>query len=232
MFDKFFEDIRSVDGERGFDIIPKFLTPQAVETVRAEIAKLISDMPEKWIEKNCVKNLNGEVLVMRCLDTASEFVFRFARHPLFSRLSEQFGKKKTVPLYVEYFNKPAHCLDVTPPHQDQAFYEGHFSDELGITFWIALDVCRTESGCLFVCPTRERVLYNHKLSNARGFTVELESMPEATFTPIELDAGGCLVHGAFTPHFSTENHTNHQRRAIAISYRTSEYRNQMANRQR
>ena len=59
-------------------------------------------------------------------------------------------KKLLRALKGENFDKPPFCDISSPPHQDHAFYRENFSDELGITIWIALDNCMVDNGCLLM----------------------------------------------------------------------------------
>lgn len=224
MFDNYFENkIKRVSYRKGVFIIPKLLTNYGIENICAELDTLIDKLPAEWLDNNCTRDEDGRIIVLKSIDTPSDFFFKLARHPIFFKLSEQFGRKKTTPLYVEIFDKPPFCKHGSPPHQDQAFYESHFNDELGITFWISLDYSTIESGCLHFSSATNRVLLNHVASKSCGFTYELSEEYSLKYKPVELNPGGCIIHGAYTPHFSSINSTPNHRRALAISFRTSEF---------
>jgi len=213
--------------KNGFAVEKKLLSISGIKMCRKEVQNLIKSTDSNWLSNHSATTSNNEHLVIRSIDTPSDLFFEIARDPILLSIAEKYAKKKVTPLYVEYFNKPKFCNDWTPPHQDHAFYQDHFDDELGITFWIALDDCDETNGCMHMKPTNGRILLKHKPANTLGFGKQLCDEKLQSYTSISLKSGDALIHGSFTPHYCPANKTARSRRAIAVSFRTSEYREQL-----
>src|SRR5690606_39873842 len=80
------------------------------------------------------RDWSSDVCSSDLIDNISDYFYDFARHSYFSKLSEIFLNKKTTVLFCEYFNKSSLNGSFSPPHQDQAYYNEHFSDELALAF--------------------------------------------------------------------------------------------------
>lgn len=210
----------------GYSTISNLVTKSCVEELKEEILRLQEVAKPDWLEKNSAKCDEDRYLVIRSVDTPSDMLFSFARKAELIQIVEEFAGMRVTPLYVEFFDKPPFSNLPTPPHQDHAFYNSHFPDELGVTIWLALDDCDEENGCMMVAPNRERQLLPHRSSPATGFGLELCDKPQDAMVPICLETGSALVHGSYTIHACNGNNSGRSRRALAFSYRTSSYRQQ------
>lgn len=210
--------------ESGYAVIKNLATTEVVEAIDKEINKIIDKGDSLWLESNSAKTERDEYVVIRSIDTPSDLIFKIGRDSLLFSIAEEIGKKKVTPMYSEYFSKPPKSKCETPVHQDQAFYEKHFNDELGITFWIALTDCDGNNGGMHIRPNQDRVLLPHVKSNVLGFGYQMVDQSKDDFIEIRLNKGDALVHCAYTPHFCHPNKSSKQRRAIAITFRTSQYR--------
>ena len=211
---------------RGYAVLRHLMTPEGVIACKQALTSLWASCGTEWISRNS-RPFSDDFIVVRSIDTPSDFFFELARTPVLFRIAEEFAGKRVTPLYVEYFNKPPGCRHPTPPHQDHVFYQSHFTDELGVTFWIALDDCDIQNGCMHLKPVADRTVFQHKASKRQGFAYEMLETDTSGFDPVPLNAGDAIVHGAFTPHYCPPNATRTHRRAIAISFRTSEFRQQV-----
>lgn len=211
---------------RGFSVVKGLVSAAGAAQLRSEIRSLERTASTDWLQRNSARTRSGDALVIRSIDTPSDLLFRLGRAPELISVAEEFAAKRVTPLYSEYFNKPPGSQCKTPSHQDQAFYSEHFSDELGLTFWIALDDCTRRNGCMHVRPQRSNVIYPHKPSRTVGFRYEMVDQSTRGFVEIPLEAGDALLFGSYTPHYCPPNRTSLNRRAIAISFRTSDYREQ------
>lgn len=214
--------------EPGYMVVPNLVLKNGIFTLIKEIRSISNLAKPGWLEQNSAQTIDGEYLVIRSIDTPSNLIFDCARHPTFVSLAEFFARKRVTPLYAEYFNKPPRSNLPSPLHQDHAFYNEHFPDELGVTFWIALEDCNPSNGCMHVRPQSERILHPHRKSQVPGFAYELENQDLKDLVAVPLKAGDVLLHGSFTPHYCPPNKSRRSRMALAISFRTSEYREQMS----
>ncbi|MEC9041041.1 MAG: phytanoyl-CoA dioxygenase family protein [Pseudomonadota bacterium] len=213
--------------DQGYSVIRSLASNKLVSEIIAEIDRIIETSDSKWLNFNSAKTGKDEYIVIRSIDTPSDMLFRLGRDSLLVELAEEIGGKKVTPMYSEYFAKPPRSNCETPVHQDQAFYEEHFNDELGITFWIALDDCDENNGGMHVKPTESRTLLPHVKSDMLGFKYQMKNQIKDGFVAIKLEKGDALVHCAYTPHFCEPNTTIRARRAIAITFRTSQYREEL-----
>lgn len=204
----------------GFCHIPNFLDENKIDEILNEINKI----HPKHLNESAVFEDNGEIKVIPYVDKFSGFLYDFTRHEYFLDLSEIFLNKKTTPLFCEYFNKPKLIGTFSPPHQDQAYYNEHFSDEKAIAFWIALDDSTPENGCLYYSTKKIDNLLPHSTSTEVGFSKMLTEENLKDYIPIFAKKGDCIIHHSLVPHFSTKNISEQNRRAIVINYRTSSYR--------
>lgn len=211
----------------GYGVISNLLTSEGIVAFKAELDFLIKNCEPKWLKRNSKTTADGSFLVIRSIDTPSDIFFSAGRSQILIDLAEIFARKSVTPLYSEYFNKPPFSNCCTPVHQDHAFYNEHFPDELGVTFWVPLEDCDEENGCMHVAPSVRGKLFEHVSSNALGFAYEMSDQNTHGFSAIRLRAGDALLHDSYTPHYCPPNRSSRGRPAIAISFRTSDYREQM-----
>ena len=209
----------------GYDVIKNIVEYEAILKLNKEIERTLSNANDEWLSNNTIK-VNDEYVYAKSLDTPSDLLFELGRDSTLIELAETFAQKRVTPLYCEYFNKPAYTNIPTPVHQDHAFYIDHFMDELGVTFWIALEDCNIENGCMHMQPTKTDALLEHKTSESVCFDYEMINQDKTNFNSICLETGDSLLHGSYTPHYCPGNNSSRSRKAIAFSFRTSQYKEQ------
>jgi hypothetical protein len=218
----------SIEWRPGYAVIHRLLTKVEVAQLIGEVEAVRRNGDPCWLQLNSARTEGGEYLVIRSIDIRSDLIFQLGRNPVLIALAEKFARKRVTPLYVEFFDKPPRCGAATPLHQDHAFYNEHFPDELGITFWIALEDCDDSNGCMHVRPQSISQLYPHLRSNQLGFGFEMQDQDLQGLVPLPLGAGGAILFGSFTPHFCPPNLSDRSRMALAVSFRTSEFREDMS----
>lgn len=211
----------------GYSVIKNLASDELVNEVLSEVGRITNCGNHGWLSSNSARTERGEFIVIRSIDTPSDLFFQLGRDRVLCKIAEEIGQKKVTPMYSEFFSKPPESESGTPVHQDQAFYEKHFNDELGITFWVALDPCDKSNGGMCVRPTEHRILLPHEKSNALGFGYQMKDQSKCGFVEIALERGDALLHCAYTPHFCHPNSTAFPRRAVAITFRTSQYREEL-----
>lgn len=215
-----FKDLK----EKDVFIIRSLLTNEGLNRLRNEIKLLIENSSKEWLINNTAKDKNGEYAVIRSIDIPSDLIFKLGRNDTLIHIAEKILNKKVTPMYSEYFNKAPYSDYPTPIHQDQVFYEKHFNDELAITFWIPLDDINRNNGGMNIKSLSSNILLEHQKSDVLGFGYEMINQEKEGFEEISLNAGDCLIHNAYTLHYCESNKTSSKRRAIAITFRTSQYR--------
>lgn len=215
----------------GWALLPGFLSPRALAALNSEADRLLSEAEEESARTYAMDRAGG-VLVMNGLDARSEMLFDFARTGAFVEVAEYLLGKAVIPIHAEYFGKPARGAIPTPPHQDQVFYQDHFTDERAITFWCPLqDVAEGGGALAYLTPAAPYgVLLAHRESAAVDFGAELTDASGLQFVPVAVPAGSCLVHHAYTVHRSGPMLVDRSRRVFAFNFRGSSYREHLRHR--
>lgn len=217
--------------DEGWAVLPGFLSPGALIALNREAGRLLAEAEDRAAPTYATDRAGG-VLVMNGLDARSEVLFDFARTGAFVDVAEFLLGKAVIPIHAEYFGKPARGAVPTPPHQDQVFYQDHFTDERAITFWCPLqDVVEGGGALEYLTPAAPYgVLLAHRESAAIGFGAELADASGLQFAPVAVSAGSCLVHHAYTVHRSGPMLVDRPRRVFAFNFRGSSYREHLRHR--
>lgn len=213
--------------KKGFTTYERFVPLDFLDLLEKECIELSMSGNDESRLCGVVRDSMEQILVMNNLDKESDFLYDLARSNELMELAQSLIGKPPVPLHVEYFVKPRVGSTATPPHQDQIFYEDHFSDELAISFWIALDPATSESGALEFSEYITRKVLPHKRSPSIDFDYELINEPFEGYKVAEVPRGGCIVHHAYAIHRARQNYSDKQRRALVFNYRGSEYRSRV-----
>ena len=92
------------------------------------------------------------------------------------------------------------------PHQDSTFL--HTSPLTTLGFWVPLEACSKQNGCLWVVPgSHHSGLATRWVRSTTGmrFTGTAANLPPDSYIPVEIDAGTLvLIHGELV-HRSDEN---------------------------
>jgi phytanoyl-CoA hydroxylase len=121
----------------------------------------------------------------------------------------------------EWFNKPPNTVHVTPPHQDNYYFNLVPANVL--TIWVALDPIDEENGCLrFVRGSHKDGVRPHSRSSILGFSQHIADYDDlkADEVVVKLNPGDASVHHANTIHRADANvSTERNRRAFAMVMR-------------
>lgn len=101
-----------------------------------------------------------------------------------------------------------------PPHQDAAYLEGN--PDRYVTFWIALDDCTPENGCLQVVPTSHRTDYAHEGTEPQVGAAVWGSLSRMD---VPLHPGWAIAFHPRLVHASAANTSTRPRRALMLRYR-------------
>jgi phytanoyl-CoA hydroxylase len=119
----------------------------------------------------------------------------------------------------EWFNKPPNTNHVTPPHQDNYYFNLRPPNVL--TIWMALDPVDDGNGCLrYVAGSHRRGVRPHGRSNVLGFSQSITDYgpdDQASEVTVRLQPGDVIVHHGNTIHRADANRsTSRNRRAFAM----------------
>jgi hypothetical protein len=97
-----------------------------------------------------------------------------------------------------------------------------FTSPHGVQLWIALDAATRENGCLYYLPGSHRQTGADRTASILGEVGALfelyPDLAEQQARPIELPAGGAIVHNGLTVHAAGANMTACWRRAMTCQY--------------
>lgn len=109
--------------------------------------------------------------------------------------------------------KPPGVGSPKPPHQDAAYLED--DPDRYVTFWIALDDCDSENGCLQVVPTSHRQDYPHVGAEPQIVPDVWESLSRMD---VPLQPGWAIAFHPRLLHASSANTSDRSRRALMLRY--------------
>lgn len=159
----------------------------------------------------------GEAFTLRRLDAYSEYIFDLARSVHLKDCAEDLLGGPVMSIRNAYRHAPMHhCMEA--PHQDQAFFDAHFQDELAITFWIPAFGSAPLRMRFATPPGPVGLLLAHESVDDIHETARLTDQSELDMKTVEVSAGECLVHHAFAVHQAVPPYS-----AFTFTYRESNY---------
>ena len=185
------------------------LDDQQLERLRAEIDRMISELPPGQRPEN-----------MPSLHYKNRYLLELLlSDPLVDVAEQILGPD--VSLFTVYIisKRPEDGLAVDW-HQDAPFFP--IDPMATFTLWLAVDDSDRENGCMCVVPGshRERVIYRHRVNLDGATTLPLLLHDEDVAEPVhvELRAGEYSVHDPFILHGSSPNTSTRRRCGITIKY--------------
>jgi hypothetical protein len=117
--------------------------------------------------------------------------------------------------------KPARYGKPTPWHQDEAYWDP-WMDARGLSMWLALQPATVANGCMWFVPgSHDWEILPHQSIGGDPRVHGLELLDTgvcATGLPVELPAGGLVIHHCRTLHYAGPNTTDVQRYAYITGY--------------
>ena len=119
--------------------------------------------------------------------------------------------------------KPPANDNITPWHQDEAYWDVHL-DYRSVASWLPLDDVDERNGCLWYVPgshRREVFRHRHLGGDPSVHVLEVdESVDTSAAKPVPLAAGGLVLHHPRCLHFAGPNGTDRVRRAWGLVFQT------------
>lgn len=208
---------------RGYAVMPAALGPDLLDAMTVEIDRIETEFLS-GLRNDCNANPLGEFAGVRDLDVASDMFFDLSRSAPMCSLVECLLPGRCLPLLTELFCKPAQLSTPTPPHQDQPFYDEHFTHELAVTLWCPLsDVGLADGPLQYAVPNAAPgQQLPHETVSAFGRT--LVDANRFEYRTVLAERGDVIVHHAYAIHRSAPNVSGRSRRSIGFTYRTSSIR--------
>jgi ectoine hydroxylase-related dioxygenase (phytanoyl-CoA dioxygenase family) len=210
----------------------KVLDDETVETLRAEIARVIADkdkpdIPQPVLIRNLSRNDKAPVWQIVNIWEASPPFKTLLSHPKIVEGLAQLAEATALRIWHDQIQyKPPEIGGVNMWHQDAPYWP-IIAPMTEVTAWVALDDADESNGCMSMVPG------SHLWGNAIDFLHTLknyEAMP-ASYQGREIKIVRCPVkkgevhfHHALTWHGSHANTSGRPRRAIALHYMTQDTR--------
>lgn len=219
-----YQSFASAYQQDGFVIVRQFLNATELEELRTHLNRYIREVVPTLSDKHAFfddKSRPETLKQMQYMD-GDAFFAEYVRHPKWVALAEALVGESAKADSPEWFNKPPGTNHVTPPHQDNYYFNLKPSNV--ITIWLALDVVDAENGCLrYVKASHRRGIRAHSRSNVLGFSqgiTDYGAEDRANEVEIHLQPGDVVAHHGETIHRADANRSpTRNRRAFAIVFR-------------
>jgi phytanoyl-CoA hydroxylase len=191
---------------------------QDIEDWSREFLASLTDEQRAWYLER-----GTQVPALRKLDNPAfqRPAFRqMAGHPRLLRCVKQLIGPGLRVWFSQVFMKPPGGGGPKPVHQDN-FYFGPSDLHGVVTAWLALDDATTENGCLhYADGTNKGPVLDHFAPEGEPFNLQIPSQIASRYklTPAPVMRGGVSFHHGNTLHQSSDNLSNHPRRAVAFHY--------------
>lgn len=206
----------------GYARFEGLLGPAQLAEFRERVERYIADTaPTLEATRVLYEQQGGSRGVKQLVDMnlADTFFADLLTGPLFQERAAVLLGEEAVPQTVEYFNKPPRIGTPTPPHQDGFYF--CLSPNHALTFWVALDDCDEQNGCMsYVRGSHRRGVIDHRASGVVGFSQGLGdfSWSDGDVDVMRVAAGDVLAHHSLTIHFAGTNRSERNRRSLGLIY--------------
>jgi phytanoyl-CoA hydroxylase len=205
----------------GFAIVRNFLSPGEFTEVTGHIDRYIREVVPTLPDSHAFYDTKGKPDTLKQMQHMIEDTYfqAYTLHPKWLGLAEDLLGEQVHVEGPEWFNKPPGTDHITPPHQDNYYF--NLKPPSVLTIWMALDPVDEENGCLrYVRGSHLRGLRPHSRSNVLGFSQGITDYgpdDEAQEAPIHLEVGDVVVHHGNTIHRANANRSaTRHRRAFAM----------------
>lgn len=210
--------------EQGYVIVPQLLTPAEFEELRQNLDRYIREVVPGLPDGDAFYEDRSRPETLKQMQHMQNdpFFGEYRRHPAWRGLAELLLGEPAEADSPEWFNKPAGTRHVTPPHQDNYYF--NLKPPQVVTIWMALDPVDRENGCLRYVPgSHRRGIRPHQRSSVLGFSQGISDYgPDdmAAEVEIHLQPGDVVVHHGETIHRAEANTSaTRHRRAFATVFR-------------
>jgi 2-aminoethylphosphonate dioxygenase len=207
------EEKKTIYEENGFFILKNLLGREEVEAVKKEMAELENNFPKFVTIEDSIYGKDRKVVhkISHFLES-SRYMDKIARHDfVLALISALLGEQALLSTDKINYKQPGGRGFY--PHQDMSGMWMHYVKNI-ISFFIAVDPCTEENGCLEIAPGHH---HNGLLSEfMTPITPELAET--LNFQKIILEPGDAVLFDGYSPHRSAPNYSDNSRRAILFTY--------------
>jgi phytanoyl-CoA hydroxylase len=217
MFDRF-KDAFERDG---FVIVRQLLDPPEFDELRASLDRYIRAVVPVLPDSHAFYDATGRPETLKQMQHmgGDPFFRDYRKQPKWLGLARALLGEDAEVQEPEWFNKPPGTNHLTPPHQDNYYF--NLKPPQVLTIWMALDAVDNGNGCLrYVAGSHRRGIRPHGRSNVLGFSqgiIDYGPDDQAREVAIHLQPGDVVVHHGNTIHRAEANRsTTRNRRAFAM----------------
>ena len=198
--------------EKGYLTFGRLFTEAELEDLRGYVEGLIAALPpERRPESLDVPHFEHP------------YLFRYLAHPRVLDVMERFLGPDIVLWSSHFISKRADDGLAVPWHQDGVYWGDRLQPMEVITMWLAVDESRVDNGCMrVVAGSHRRRGLRYEAVREEGYLFGSEAdagqIDEAEIVDLELDAGECHFHDAFTLHASNANRSARRRCGYTMRY--------------
>ncbi len=206
--------------EDGFLVVPQFLAGDEFEEVVDNLDRYIREIVPTLAPEHAFFQDRSKPETLKQMQHMGRdpFFEAYRKTPKWVDLAESLLGEPVEAGEPEWFNKPPNTVHVTPPHQDNYYF--NLVPPSVLTIWVALDSIDEENGCLrYVRGSHKGGVRPHTRSTILGFSQHIPDYDDLKVdeVAIKLNPGDAAVHHANMIHRADPNtSTERNRRAFAM----------------
>jgi phytanoyl-CoA hydroxylase len=205
----------------GFVIVPQLLSSADFAELRDNLERYIREVVPTLPDSHAFYDDRSQPETLKQMQHmgGDPFFSAYRRQATWLALAEELLGEAVEAQEPEWFNKPPVTNHITPPHQDNYYF--NLKPPNVLTIWMALDPVDEENGCLrYVRGSYRHGVRPHGRSNVLGFSqgiTDYGPADEAREVQIHLQPGDVVVHHGNTIHRADANRSaTRNRRAFAM----------------
>jgi phytanoyl-CoA hydroxylase len=219
-----FQQYKDAFDRDGFVIVPQLLTPAEFTELRDNLQRYIHEVVPTLPDSHAFYQDRGRPETLKQMQhmAVDPFFRAYRRQATWRALADALIGEAAEAQEPEWFNKPPGTEHLTPPHQDNYYF--NLKPPNVLTIWMALDPVDDGNGCLrYVRGSHRHGVRSHGRSNVLGFSQGITDYgpdDEAREVPIHLQPGDVVVHHGNTIHRADANRSaTRHRRAFAMVFK-------------
>ena len=219
-----FEELKQAYDRDGFVVARQLLLADEFELLTTNLDRYIREVVPSLPDSGAFYQDRSRPETLKQIQHmgGDAFFNEYRRHPVWSELAQALVGEPVNAQEPEWFNKPPGTQHVTPPHQDNYYF--NLTPPNVVTLWMALDRVDEENGCLrYVAGSYKKRLRPHGATRVLGFSQGVTDFgpdDRSREVKIELEPGDIAAHHGETIHRADANQSSdRQRRAFAMVFR-------------
>jgi ectoine hydroxylase-related dioxygenase (phytanoyl-CoA dioxygenase family) len=215
------DEIKSRFDRDGFVIVRQLLERDEFNELCANLDRYIREVVPTLPDSHAFYDAKGRPKTLKQMQHMGHDAFfsAYRRQPKWLALAQALLGEDVEIQEPEWFNKPPGTNHVTPPHQDNYYF--NLKPPNVLTIWMALDPVDDANGCLrYVVGSHRHGIRPHGRSNILGFSQGISDYgpgDRSREVAIHLQPGDVVVHHGNTIHRADANRSEiRNRRAFAM----------------